>query len=79
MKILKVFLDHLYFSFVTVLVGLGIVGLALAHLGGVSVSDHLWAGFFAWIGLSAALAGGLTFWTIRNRPRDDIVFTHRQR
>lgn len=92
MHTFRVFLDHLYYSIVIVLVGLiGLyVGLYLLDtvlelilfpvgLREFSVRSHLIKLLILWFAGSLALAGFLTYQSIRNQPQDHIVHTKRRR
>jgi hypothetical protein len=79
MEKIKVFLDHLYFSLVSVAVGLALVYLILSGVGAdSSFSDHKLAVGCVWLGASAALAALLTYRTVRNRRQPSIPYTHRE-
>ncbi|MEW6349969.1 MAG: hypothetical protein AB1646_12960 [Thermodesulfobacteriota bacterium] len=91
MKEVKVFLNHFYFSLIVVLVGMivlyilwSIYGGAIEMAGsgasgkGFTVGDNLLVVALVWVLLAAVLAGVLTVQTIRNRPKNEIVFTKRQ-
>lgn len=88
---IKTFLDHLYFSLVSVLVGMIGVYIVLYILDGAldvfgmglgvskfSVGSHILALSIIWIAVAVPLAGYLTFRSIEERPRDRIVYTKRQ-
>ncbi len=93
MENIRVFLNHLYFSLVImvlVLIGIHIVALAVNNIVSTisgegtfyeefSVKQNLlWIGLF-WAVASVGLASFLTWQTIKNRPVDDIVYTRRVR
>jgi len=79
MKSIKIFLDHFYFSLVSVAIGLVVLYLVVSGLGAnFSVSDYKLATGCAWLGLSSALAALLTCRTIRSRKRPHIFYTRRQ-
>ena len=88
---MKTFLDHLYFSLVSVLIAL--IGLyiflyladgALSQIGmsfgfrKFSVGANILALTIVWVLASFGLACFLTYHTLKNRPRDHIVYTKRQ-
>jgi len=88
---IKTFLDHLYFSLVSVIVGMIGVYIVLYILDGAldvfgmglgvrkfSVGSHILALSIFWIAVAVPLAGYLTFRSIEGRPRDRIVYTKRQ-
>ena len=90
MENVKVFLSHLYFSLVVVLLGmiglyivLYIIDLALSpvHLSfgfrGFSVGNHLKLLAAVWVVVSLGVAGVLTHSTIKNRPVDRVMYTKR--
>jgi hypothetical protein len=89
---MKTFLDHLYFSLVSTLVGLialylvlYVVDGALAQIGmsfgfrKFSVGASILALTIVWVLASSGLACFLTYRTVKNRPRDQIVYTKRQK
>jgi hypothetical protein len=90
MDTLRAFLDHLYYSLVIVLVGLIGLYVALYVLDTAleailfpvgfkefSVRSHVIKLLMLWLAGSLALAGFLTYQSIRNRPQDHIVHTKR--
>ena len=79
MQTAKIFLDHLFFSLVSVLVGLAVAHLALSSIiTDFSLVHHKWLALVLWLGSSAALASILTASSIRKRPTDHIEVTHRR-
>jgi hypothetical protein len=89
---MKTFLDHLYFSLVSTLVGLialylvlYVVDGALTQIGmsfgfrNFSVGASILALTIVWVLASSRLACFLTYRTVKNRPRDQIVYTKRQK
>lgn len=91
MEKLRIFLDHLVFSliavFLTLLVlsifGSGIFG-AIAYWFGepssmeeFSIGNNLLISAAVWLGVSLILAGILTIRSVRNLPKDNIVYTKR--
>ncbi|MDQ7784075.1 MAG: hypothetical protein RDU20_14420 [Desulfomonilaceae bacterium] len=75
----KLFLDHFFFSLVSVFVAILVFSLIV---GGIvpdfSLGDHLWTAAAAWIVLSCILASVLTYLSIRNRPAENINYTQRK-
>jgi hypothetical protein len=89
---MKTFLDHLYFSLVSVLFGLIALYIVLYVADGVlaqigmsfgfrkfSVGANILAVTIVWVLASFGLTCFLTYHTLKNRPRDQIVYTKRQR
>jgi membrane protein implicated in regulation of membrane protease activity len=78
MRIAKTFLDHLFFSLVSVLVGLIALHVALAAIyTDFSLFRHTWLALVLWLGSSVALASVFAACAIRKRPTDQIELTHR--
>lgn len=75
----KVFLDHLVFSVLSV----GFVAVLL-HLAIRAVDDstpfdeHIWIMTGLCLAVALSLAGFLTYRTIKGRPSDEIVYTRRE-
>lgn len=79
MQTAKIFLDHLFFSLISVLVGLAVVHVALSSvITDFSLTHHMWLALALWLGSSAAIASIFTASSIRKRPTDDIEVTHRR-
>lgn len=79
MEYLRVFADHLYFSFMVMLVGMIVLIILLAGSGSTfTVSDNIWSTLAVWLGASCGLAAILTYRTIKNKPRDHIEYTRRR-
>jgi hypothetical protein len=87
---LKVYFNHFYFSLMVVLVGMIVIHMLLAVLGGASslmgaqesgsgtvLTNNLGMTAILWVLISAVIAGVLTAQTIKNRPKDHTVFTRR--
>jgi threonine/homoserine/homoserine lactone efflux protein len=75
----KIFLDHLLFSTVSVSVVLLTLSLLLSFVGtDFSVSKHGWYVLGLWLVLSVASATVLTVLSMRSRPPDRIEFTRRR-
>ncbi len=90
-KEVKVFLDHFYFSLIAVLIGMivlyllwatvsGAMGMAGSEASGTgfTMGGNIWLLALLWVLISGVAAGVLTALTIRNRPKDQIVYTKRQ-
>lgn len=77
--IIKTFLGHLYFSLCcTFVVFLVLYGLVSTIDTSFSTATNFLYAAGAFVFVSAGLAGFLTFVTIKNRPKDHIVYTRRQ-
>ena len=91
MSEIKTYLDNLYFSLFIMFVGfiglyilLYILSIALQPAGisfgmdSFSIYENFTAILLLWIILSCILAAVLTVRKLRNRPKDEVVFTKRK-
>ncbi|MFH1117655.1 MAG: hypothetical protein V1792_27365 [Pseudomonadota bacterium] len=75
----KLFLDHLFFSLVSVFVAILLLSLILGGIApDFSLGDNIWAAAAVWVVLSASLAGVLTYSSMRKRETGHIEFTRRK-
>ncbi len=91
MSELKTYLDNLYFSLFIIFVGfiglyivLYVLSIALEPAGisfnmdSFSIYENFTVLLLLWIILSCTLAAVLTVRSVRNRPKDAVVFTKRK-
>jgi hypothetical protein len=79
MEILRIFLDHLYFSIICVGIGAIVVYVILYGIGeGAAMSNHLLALGIACGLLCSGLAGLLTHRTLKSRVQRPVIYTRRQ-
>jgi len=75
----KIFFDHLFFSLVAVFVTILVFSFAVGGIApDFSLADHIWPVAAIWVTFSVALAGILTYSSIKRKPHEHIDFTRRK-
>jgi hypothetical protein len=77
MDLIKTFLGHFYFSVCCTAVVFLVLYVLVTGVDS-SFSPNIYLVLGAFVAVSVGLAGFLTYLTIRNRPKDHIVYTRRE-